>query len=309
MDFPTEGIVNWLESAIRLATPLIIAATGGLFVERSGVLNIGIEGMMLFGAFAAVAGSFLTGNVLLAALMAMVVGGLLGLLHAYLTVTRRADQIVSGAAINLLALGATDLLNRRLFLEGRPRVALFPVIGPESMRDIPIAGPLVFDQPVIVWIAMLLSIFLSILLYRTTIGLHLRSAGEHSKALRSAGHSVVRLRYFGVLMSGIFAGLGGAALSLGAVGIFTPNMTNGRGFVVLAAFVAGKWNPMLVAIACLVFGMADALQLQAQAVGMGIPYQFLIMLPYLLTVAALAGLVGRTTTPKELGKPYDPQDV
>lgn len=304
-----EGIVHWLESAIRLATPLIIAAIGGLFVERSGVLNIGIEGMMLFGAFAAIAGSFLTGSVLVGAIMAMIVGGLLALLHAYLTVTRRADQIVSGAAINLLALGATDLLNRRLFLEDRPRVALFPVISPESWWDIPIAGPLFFDQPVIVWIAPLLAILLSVLLYRTTWGLNLRAAGEHSKAMCSAGHSVVRLRYAGVLMSGLFAGLGGAALSLGAVGIFIPNMTNGRGFVVLAAFVAGKWNPIPVAIACLVFGMADALQLQAQAVGMGIPYQFLIMLPYLLTVAALAGLVGRTTTPKELGKAYDPQDV
>ena len=309
MNLQLEGIVHWLESAIRLATPLIIAASGGLFVERTGVLNIGIEGMMLFGAFAAVAGSFLTGNVLLAALMAMATGGLLGLLHAYLTITRRADQIVSGAAINLLALGATDLLNRRLFLEGRPRVALFPVVSPEQLKEIPLAGPLFFNQPIIVWVAILLSVLLSIFLYRTTWGLYMRAAGEHSRAVLSAGHSVVRLRYAGVLMSGVFAGLGGAALSLGAVGVFVPNMTNGRGFVVLAAFVAGKWNPVLVAIACLVFGMADALQLQAQAVGMGIPYQFLIMLPYLLTVAALAGLVGRTSTPKELGKRYEPLDV
>jgi ABC-type uncharacterized transport system permease subunit len=302
-----EFFVQWAESGIRLATPLILAGVGGLFVERSGVLNIGIEGMMLFGAFAGVAGSYVTGNVFVATLWAMIVGGILGFVHAYLTVTRKADQIVSGAAINLFALGATDLLNRRLFSAGRPRVELYPIISPENWRSLPVVGRLLFNQPIIVWISMVLPLVLLLVLYRTTWGLYIRAVGEHSRAVAANGHSVDRLRYAGTLMSGIFAGLGGSALSLGAVGIFIPNMTEGRGFVVLAAFVAGRWNPVLVAIACFVFGMADALQLRAQATGSGIPYQFLIMAPYVLTIAALAGLVGRTHTPKELGKPYDPE--
>lgn len=306
------GVINdWLAASIRLSAPLMLAATGGLFTERTGVFNIGIEGMMLVGAMAAIWGSLATNSLLLATLIAMMAGGLLATLHAYLTVTRRADQIVSGAAINLFALGITNLLNTPLYksFEYRPRVQLYPVIAPEALQKIPIIGPILFEQPVIVWVAFIVPFLLAWVLYRTSWGLNVRAVGDHPHAVASAGPSVFRLKYEGVIISGIFAGLGGAALALADLGLFAPNMTAGRGFVVLAAFVVGRWNPILVAGACILFGAADALQLRAQTFGFSIPYQVFVMLPYLLTIAALAGFVGRTVAPKTVGKPYDPETI
>jgi simple sugar transport system permease protein len=241
----------------------------------------------------------------------MFVGGLMALVHAYLTVTRRADQIVAGAAINLFALGITNLLNTPLYraYEYRPRAPLYPVLAPEALRELPFIGPILFDQPVIVWVAFILPFVAAWFLYRTTWGLNIRAVGDHPHAVATAGLSVFRLKYAGVIISGLSAGLGGAALALADLGLFAPNMTAGRGFAVLAAFVVGKWNPIYVAAACILFGAADALQLRAQTYGFAIPYQIFVMLPYLLTIAALAGLVGRTVGPKTVGKSYDPQTI
>jgi ABC-type uncharacterized transport system permease subunit len=310
-----EGSLNiindWLAASIRLAAPLMIAGAGGLFTERTGIFNIGIEGMMLVGSMAAIWGSLATGNIILATLIAMLIGGLLALVHAYLTITRRADQIVSGAAINLFALGITNLLNTPLYagFKYRPRVDLYPILAPEALQEIPFLGPIFFAQPVIVWVAFALPFLLAWLLYRTTWGLNIRAVGDHPHAVATAGLNVFRLKYAGVIISGVFAGLGGAALALADLGLFAPNMTAGRGFAVLAAFVVGRWNPILVAGACILFGAADALQLRAQTFGFAVPYQVFVMLPYLLTIAALAGLVGRTVAPKTVGKPYDPETI
>ena len=310
MDLPNI-VLDWLAASIRLSAPLMLAGAGGLFTERTGVFNIGIEGMMLCGTMAAVAASLATGNLLIATLFAMLVGGLMALVHAYLTVTRRADQIVAGAAINLFALGITNLLNTPLYraYEYRPRAPLFPVLAPEALRELPFIGPILFDQPVIVWAAFILPFVAAWFLYRTTWGLNIRAVGDHPHAVATAGLSVFRLKYAGVIVSGLSAGLGGAALALADLGLFAPNMTAGRGFAVLAAFVVGKWNPIYVAAACILFGAADALQLRAQTYGFAIPYQIFVMLPYLLTIAALAGLVGRTVGPKTVGKAYDPQTI
>ena len=302
---------DWLAASIRLAAPLMLAGAGGLFTERVGIFNIGIEGAMLIGAMAAIWGSLVTGNILLATLIAILAGGLVAGLHAYLTVTRRADQIVSGAAINLFALGITNLLNAPLYagFEYRPRVEAYPIIASKTLQEIPFIGPILFAQPVIVWVAFVVPFILAWVLYRTSWGLNIRAVGDHPHAVATAGISVLRLKYAGVIMSGLFAGLGGAALALADLGLFAPNMTAGRGFAVLAAFVVGKWNPILVAGAAIMFGAAQAFQLRGQTLGLAIPYQIFVMLPYLLTIAALAGLVGRTVAPKTVGKVYDPETI
>jgi simple sugar transport system permease protein len=311
MESSLSSINEWLAASIRLAAPLMLAGAGGLFTERVGIFNIGIEGAMLIGAMAAIWGSLVTGNILLATLFAMLIGGLVALLHAYLTVTRRADQIVSGAAINLFALGITNLLNAPLYagFEYRPRVEPYPIIAPEALQEIPFIGPILFAQPIIVWAAFIIPFILAWVLHRTSWGLNIRAVGDHPHAVATAGISVVRLKYAGVIISGLFAGLGGAALALADIGLFAPNMTAGRGFAVLAAFVVGRWNPVLVAGACIMFGAAQAFQLRAQTLGLAIPYQVFVMLPYLLTIAALAGIVGRTVAPKTVGKVYDPETI
>lgn len=306
---------DWLLASVRMAAPLMLLGVGGVFTERTGVFNIGMEGMMLVGAMAAIAGNLATGSVFVATLCAMAAGGLFGVVHAYLTVTRRANQIVSGATINLLALGLTNVLYGPLY-EGfkyRPRVPLYPKLAPEALHDVPILGPLFFAQPVIVWIAFALPLIATWVLYRTSWGLNIRAVGDHPHAVDTAGVSVIRLKYTGVIISGLCAGLGGSALVLAELGLFGPNLTAGRGFIALAALAVGSWNPSWVAGACLFFGAAEALQLRAQTwsqtYGINIPYQFLVMLPYLLTIAALAGIVGRTNAPKTIGKPYDPETI
>jgi len=306
-----NSINDFLAAAIRMAAPLMLVGIGGVFTERTGIFNIGIEGTMLIGCMVSVYASLVTGNLWLATLAAMLVGGLIGLVHAYLTVTRRADQIVSGAAINLFALGITNLLNGELYagFQYRPRVAMYPIIAPEALQKIPFIGPILFAQPVIVYLAFILPVIATWILYKTSWGLNIRAVGDHPHAVATAGLSVNKLKYQGVIISGVFAGLGGAALVLADLGLFATNMTAGRGFAVLAALVVGKWNPVYVAAACILFGAADAFQLRAQTAQFAIPYQLFVMLPYLLTIAALAGVVGRTVGPKTVGKPYDPESL
>jgi simple sugar transport system permease protein len=311
MESSIAGIIALLAASFRLGAPLMIAGVGGVFTERVGIFNIGIEGMMLAGAMGAIWGSLATENIWVASLLAMIVGGLLATVHAYLTVSRRANQIVSGAAINLFALGITNLLNTPLY-EGynyRPRVDLYPILAPLGLQELPFFGLVLFDQSVIVWIAIILPFIAAWVIYRTSFGLNIRATGEHPQAVATAGISVTRMKYIGVILSGVFAGLGGAALALADLGLFAPNMTAGRGFAVLATLVVGKWNPILVAGAGLFLGAADAIALRAQTFGFAIPYQLLVMLPYVLTIAALAGLVGRTVPPKTVGQPYDPEDI
>ena len=295
----------FLQATVRMSLPLILAGIGTLYTERVGIINIGVEGSMLVGAFAGVAGALVTGNIFLAALCAVLAGGLMSLIFSYLAVSRRADQLVTGFGINLLAVGLTLTLLPYLNAN-RSRAVLFPVIDTGVLKGIPILGPMLFEQSIAVWMAYILIPISAWILYKTSWGLSLRAVGENSKAVATAGLSVIRLRYVGVLLGGLFAGLGGAALALNDLGFFVPNMTLSRGFIVLAALVVGKWNPFAFAGVCLLFGAADALQLRAQTFGSVLPYQFYLMLPYLLTIAALAGLVGKTKAPKEYSKPYDP---
>jgi simple sugar transport system permease protein len=300
-------IISWLAATLQWGGPLILVSIGEVFAERSGVIVVGIEGIMLCGALAGVAISFFTGSVLVASLGSMLLGAALGMAFAYLTVSRRTNQVVTGLMFNLAALGGTNLLFAQLSATRSQRVATFPMLFPASFGEIPILGPILFRRPSITWIAMILPFVASWVLHRTGWGLNVRAVGDNPKAAATAGLPVVRLKYQAVVLSGVFAALGGCALTLGEVGYFASGgMTAGRGFVVLAAVVVGGWNPLWIALACLVFGAADAAQLRMQTTGSLIPYQFLQMFPYLLTLAALAGLVGRTRPPKTWGAPYDP---
>ncbi|MBD1941565.1 ABC transporter permease [Coleofasciculus sp. FACHB-712] len=299
---------DYLIASLRLSVPLAFAALGGLFSERSGVLNIGLEGMLLSGAFASAAGAFFTGNVWLGMVLAIVVGGLVGLLHAYLCVTLRVDQLVSGLAINLTAAGLTSFWSRVLFNSGQAQqLPGIQIIGIPGLKNIPIIGNLLFNQDPLIYLLFLLVPLSTYLLFRTSLGLSLRAVGEYPRAADMAGVSVTKLRYVAVTLSGCLAGLGGAYLTLVHVRFFVEDMSAGRGFIALAALIFGRWHPVSTALACLLFGATEALQLRIQAFNLNIPYQFLVMLPYVIALLALVGLAGKSTPPAALGVPYIPE--
>jgi simple sugar transport system permease protein len=280
-----------LTATLRMATPLIFAAMGGLLSERSGVMNIALEGFMLTGAFSAAAGAHYTGSAYLGLLIGAGAAALMAAIHAFWCITLRGDQIVAGTAINLLGIGIPAYLLQRLFgLAGRS-----PTIDdklPSIASGINILVPAAF----------LLVPLVHYFLFYTKPGLRVLSAGEHPRAAESVGVAVDRYRYGCVIASGIFAGIGGAFLSVGDLSIFTTGMTNGRGFIALAAMIFGNWTPFGTLGACLLFGGSQAAQLQAQATGLGISKDLLLALPYLLTLIAITGLVRNSRPPAGLGK-------
>lgn len=304
-----DMIIDWLQATLRWAAPLLLVSIGEVFSERSGVINMGIEGIMLSGALCGVAISFFTGNAFLAAGVAMLLGAVMGLMVAFLTVSRRTNQVVTGLMVNLLATGGTNLLFGLLSASRQTRVETFPTLFPESMHNIPVVGPILFRQPISTWIALILPIFAGMVLYKTNWGLNVRAIGDNPQAAATAGLSVIKIKYQTVILSGIFAALGGAVLTLGEVGYFASGgMTAGRGFIVLAAVVVGGWDPIRTGLACLLFGAADAAQLRLQAMGSVIPHQFLQMLPYVITVIALTIMVKRSKVPKTWGAAYNSKD-
>ncbi len=307
--------VSLFASTIRAATPLILAALGGIFSERSGVVNIALEGIMLIGAFFAMLISYLGVQMglppLVSALFgmvgAMVFGVLISMIHAIVSIRFRADQVVSGVAINILAVGLTGFLLQLIFKTSGnspsvPNLSAMPIPG---LASIPILGDIFFNQPPIVYLALIAVPLSAFVLFRTPLGLRIRAVGEHPKAADTVGINIFQLRYLGVGLSGVLAGLGGAYLSIGQLNIFTEGMTNGRGFIALAAVIFGKWNPWGALGACLLFGFADAIQISLQNAGVNIPSDFLLMLPYILTLVALAGFIGRSRPPAAAGVPYD----
>ena len=282
-------------STLRLATPLVLAALGGLFSERAGVINIALEGTMLAGAFAAAAVTYATGNPWVGLLSGMAAGALIAGIHALVCIRYKADQVVSGTAINILMFGVPGFLSGALFLSSGST----PQLPKEQL--IPYA-PMVM--------AALLVPLTWYVLYRTPFGLRLRSVGENPAAADAAGVSVAAIRYAGVLLSGVLAGIGGAYLSIGQSSLFTRNMTSGRGFIALAALIFGKWRPVQTMLACLLFGFTEAVSIQMQGVvklpsGEDIPVQFIQMVPYVLTIIVLAGFIGQSRPPRSLGLPYE----
>lgn len=299
---------DYLVASLRLSTPLAFAALGGLFSERSGVLNIALEGMLLTGAFSGAAGAFFTGNVWLGILLAIIIGGIVGLLHAYLCVTLRVDQLVSGLAINLTAAGLTSFWARVLFNSGQTQqLPGIQTIAIPGLHNIPIFGTLLFNQDPLIYLLFLLVPLISYILFRTSLGLSLRAVGEYPRAADTAGVSVTLVRYIAVALSGCLASLGGAYLALVHVKFFVEDMSAGKGFIALAALIFGRWHPVSTVLACLLFGATEALQLRIQAFNLNIPYQFLVMLPYIIALLALVGLAGKSTPPAALGIPYIPE--
>lgn len=304
-----RNIFNYtlIASTIRLSTPLILAALGGLYSERSGVINIALEGMMLAGAFTAAAVTVFAHSSLVGVLAAVLAGLLVAALHAVATINYRADQVVSGTAINILFLGVPALLSGALF---ESTGATRQLTKDEVLPDLTIfnseTSPMlasVFNHKPIVYLALVVVAVTVYVLHKTRFGLRLRAVGENPEAADTAGINVMRMRYAGVLISGALAALGGAYLSIGQSSQFTRNMTAGRGFIALAALIFGKWHPVGALMACLMFGLAEAVSIRMQGT-VNIPNQFIQMIPYVLTMVVLAGLIRRADPPKALGVAY-----
>jgi len=296
---------DYLIASIRLSMPIAFAAIGGLWAERSGVINIGLEGMLLSGAFLSAATAAATGNVWLGIFAALVGSGLVGLFHAYLCVNLQVNQLVSGLAINLAAAGLTSFGSRIVF--DRTQTQSLPSINPIAIpgwQQIPILGQVLFQQDILVYGLFGLAILSSYLLFYSAIGLAVRAVGEYPRAADTAGVSVSLVRYLTVSWSGALAGLGGAYLTLVHVNFFAEGMTEGKGFIALAAIGFGKWHPVYTLLACLLFGATEALQLRIQAFNLNIPYQLLVMSPYAIALLAMVGLAGKSTPPSALGLPY-----
>ncbi|GGC60447.1 ABC transporter permease [Chelatococcus reniformis] len=301
----TEMLAVFLGSSIRLAMPLLLAAIGELVSERAGVLNMSLEGMMLTGAFAGAVAAWATGSPVLGLVAAVAAVVPVALLQAFLTNTLRANQIVSGLGLNILILGATTLGYREIFgARSREAIPGFDKWSPPGLGDIPVFGEAVFTQVWLVYAAPLIVIAVAMMLRTTALGIALRAAGESPRVLDRAGLSAVRLRYGVVIFTGIMAALGGAFLAIGDIHTFTEGMTNGAGYLAIAAVIFGKWDIVRTAIACLLFGAATALQFQLPAMGIEVPSALLIMSPYLLAFLSVAGLVGRQTAPRALAVPY-----
>jgi simple sugar transport system permease protein len=284
-----ETLLSILGATIRYSTPLIMAALGGMFSERAGVINIALEGIMLAGAFTAAAVTVYTENPWIGLIVAAVVGLLVSLIHAVASIEFKADQVVVGMAINILFLGVPALASG----------ALFESTG--STPQLPQAYTL-GTTPIVILAVALVPVSYYVL-FRTRFGLRLRAVGENPEAADTAGVSVARLRYAGVMLSGVLAGIGGAYLSIAQNSLFTRNMTAGRGFIALAALIFGKWHPVGAALACLLFGFAEALTDRIQG-RLNVPVQLIQIIPYVLAVIVLAGFIGRATPPRAIGKQY-----
>jgi len=299
-----------LAATLRLATPIALAALGGVVTERSGVTNIALEGCMLMGAFFAIFAADKTGSLPVAILVGLIAGVALAGLHALASITFRADQIVSGMALNILALGLTSYLDYELYgTTGTPAsLPGVPTVDLGFLSAIPVLGGAFGHQSSILWVTFLLVIVLELFLFRTVPGLRLRAVGEHPRAAETVGIDVRRTRYWAVLASGALAALGSVYLSMAVAGSFTDGMTNGKGFIGLAAMIFGRWKPVGALIASLIFGYGDALSVSLQGVSIAdvrIPVQLLSTIPYVLTILAVAGFVGRSRAPAADGLPYE----
>lgn len=303
------SLIGILSATLQLATPILLGALSGVLCERSGVVNIAIEGMMLAAAFVSVVVANATGNILIGLAAALGIGALLAAWHAVLSIQFKVNQIISGTVVNIFATGLTNFLNQRLQDYTNLNVQVtFPVLSQllPDLGKIPILGPLLFDQTPIVWAGLILLIVIQVALFNTRWGLRTRAVGEHPRAADTLGIDVLKLRYLNVILGGLLAGLAGAYFTLGSVGRFDKLMTGGRGFIALAAMIFGNWTPIGAFASSLIFGFADALQVKLQILGqVNIPSDFLLMLPYIVTMVVLAGVVGRVTPPAADGVPYE----
>jgi simple sugar transport system permease protein len=301
------NLTGMLVSSVIQATPIALASLSGIYSERSGVVNIGIEGMMLMGAFISVVFASLTHNIYLGFLAGALAGLILGLLHAVLTIRYQMNQIISGAGIIILSLGLTSFLDRA-FVTANPALnnpgpvlASLPI---PLLWRIPVIGPILFNQSPVIYVLFLLIIFTQFFFYYTKWGLRIRSVGENPKAADTLGINVFTLRYISVLISGTIAGFAGSYMSIGSVGIFNEGMSAGKGFLGMAAMIFGNWNPGGAFLGSLIFGFFDSWQDKLSILQVGIPSEFLQMAPYIATMIVLSGFIGRSRMPAADGTPY-----
>ena len=299
--------VSLLAHTVQAGTPLLLGTVGEIYAERSGVLNLGVEGMMVMGALTAFMTSFYTGNIGLALALAMVAGALLSVVHAFLSITMRANQIVSGLAITILGLGLSGFLGKPMIGMTAPHLTSFPI---PILAEIPILGPIFFSQDILVYVSILAAAVLWFVLFKTRLGLNARSVGENPAMADSLGLNVYLIRYVCVLLGGVMAGLAGAYLSLLYTPLWIEGMTAGKGWIVIALTIFATWNPLRALLGAYLFGGVIALQFRLQAIGIGTQApQFLLMLPYLTTIVALVlisleAVRRRIGVPAALGLPY-----
>jgi ABC-type uncharacterized transport system permease subunit len=301
------NLTGMISSSFVRATPIALAALCGVISERTAVINIGIEGIMLISAQVAVVTASVTQNLWVGLIMAILAGALVAALHAFLIIRFKVDQIVSGVAINIVGAGVTAFIASR-FLEETDALnnsGTFPIITIPLFSKIPILGPMLFENNIIVYLMVLLVIAMQVMLYKTPWGLRTRAVGEHPKAADTLGINVFLMRYVNVIIGGMIAGIGGAYFTIGSVGRFDEFMTAGKGFIGLAAMIFGKWNPVGAFASSLIFGFADSLQVKLQILRVPIPSEFLLMAPYIVTMIILTGVVGRAIPPAADGQPYE----
>lgn len=302
------NLTGMLSSSLVRATPIALAALCGVISERSAVINIGIEGIMLMAAQAAVITATLTKNLYVGLFAAILIGALIAALHAYLVIRFKVDQTVSSVAINIFGAGFTSFISSRFMQSAGDTLnnsGTFPIISIPMLSKIPVLGPVLFENNLIVYLMIVLVFVLHILLYYTPWGLRTRAVGEHPKAADTLGINVYFTRYVNVILGGMIAGLGGAYFTIGSVGRFDEMMTSGKGFIGLAAMIFGNWNPIGAFTSSLIFGFADSLQVKLQILRVPIPSEFLLMAPYIVTMIILTGVVGRAIPPAADGQPYE----
>ena len=297
-------LIGILASGVRLATPYLYATIGETFGQRSGVLNLGVEGQMLLGAFFAFYVTLVTGNLWLGVLAAAVVGALMGLAMAFVTVNLQAEQGISGIGFYLFGLGLSDLLFQKLVGTVKT-IQGFPSIHIPVLSDLPVLGPVLFQHNILVYVAYALVPLAWFVLNKTTIGLKIRSVGENPQAADSLGISVAAVRYYTIIQGGVLSGIAGASLSIGLLNVFQQNMTSGMGFIAVALVYFGAWRPLGVLGGSLLFSMVNALQLWMQVVGVPIPPDLAVMMPYVLTILVLMVTVSKVRAPSALAKPFE----
>ncbi len=302
--FSLSVLMGIAHSGIRLATPYLYAAIGEMFAQRSGVLNLGVDGLMLMGAFAAFYATFYTANLWLGVLLALLVGTLMGLLMAFVSVTMKAEQGISGIGLYLVGLGLSDLLFRTL-VGSVVGISGFSALRIPWLSDLPVVGEIFFDHNILIYLAYLLVPLSWFVLNKTTFGLRVRAVGHNPEAADSLGVQVNRVRYATVILGGALAGLAGASLSIGLLNVFQQNITNGMGFIAVALVYFGSWRPFGILGGALLFSTVNALQLWIQVKGVAIPSDLAVMLPYLLTIVALALAVRQVQQPAALTKPFE----
>lgn len=308
--FQEAILISVFAATIRIATPLIFAALGELITERAGILNLGVEGTMLMSAFAAFVGAYSTGSLFMGLVFAVVAGGLMSFLMVFMAATLKVEQVVTGLALNLLAAGMSLYLYKA-FLSGNedgefPTVDVMQIVPIPILQDIPYLGPILFQQKLLTYLALLMVPAVWFLLYRTKYGLEIRCLGENPKVIDTKGMSVTIRQYFAVIAGGMMVGLGGAFVTIGSVARFVPDITSGRGWLALIIVIAGNWRPTGILIAALVFAFLDALQLQIQGIGVEVPYQIFLALPYVVAIVLMIfkSRGGNSEEPARLGVPY-----